>query len=154
MRSIIDGQENECIKCLGLIDLNDGQKPAPCPAWLAASPNTEHGDDLIDGDPPEFYVFSRITQAQALREKYGMEISTSDVGLMADPKARPSGAIPGENILDGVIVPFAEAVEQAQQAKTTDIAVGLASKPPRPAVSFSEEETRILPTITDPPKEP
>lgn len=136
-RSIVDGQENEVVKCQGLIELQDGQKPRPCPAWLAASPNTEHGDDLIEGDPPEFYKFSRISQAQALREKYGMEISAEDEGLMADPKARPEGAIPGENIVEAAVVPPSDTVEQARKARE----------------HLTGDETRILPTITDTSKE-
>lgn len=92
MRAVIDGQENEVLKCPGLIDMSDGQKPRPCPAWIAAAPNTEHGDDLIDGDPAEFYQFTRITQQQALAEKYGVEIKPGIDGLVADPKQRPAAA--------------------------------------------------------------
>ncbi len=146
VRSVIDGQVNECIKCVGLIDMNDGQKPIQCPAWLAASPNTEHGDDLIEGDPPEFYVFTRIAQAQALREKYGMEISADDVSLMAEPRARPSGSIPGSDILNGTFVPFEQLVEQAKESGEIPAA-------PAPVVPFSEQDTRILPTISDPSKD-
>ena len=123
LRANIDGEVGEVLKCVGLIDLNDGQKPRPCPAWLAASPNTEHGDDLIEGNPPEFYVFSRITQAQALREKYGMEISEDDGALLASPRARPEGSVPGPDLVD------------AQMVGT-------------PATA----PTEILPTLPEPPK--
>ena len=152
-RSIVDGQENEVLKCQGLLELQDGQKPRQCPAWLAASPNTEHGDDLIEGDPPEFYKFSRISQAQALREKYGMEISTEDESLMADPKARPEGSIPGKDIVEAsVVVPFADRAEQAQQSHqqkhdNADHAIALRQQ-------LANDETRVLPILTDPPKEP
>ena len=70
VRVFIDGQENEVVKCPGIWETAEGRQVS-CPAWLAASPNTEHGDDLIEGDPLSFYQFTRITQQQALKEKYG-----------------------------------------------------------------------------------
>ncbi len=153
VRSMVDGQVNEVLKCTGLIDPGDGTKPVPCPAWLAASPNTEHGDDLIDGDPPEFYLFSRISTAQMLREKYGLEIGADDAGLIADPKARPEGSIPSATIPD--FPSYRAAVEAAQAAERADSAVAsLAGVSDQQVVRpFAEDDTRILPIITDPPKD-
>jgi len=149
VRAIVDGQENEVIKCRGLIDVGDGRKPVPCPAWLAAAPNTEHGDDLIEGDPPEFYQFTRITQAQALREKYGIEISQGIDSLVADPKQRPEGAIFAEAIpWSAVCVKESPATQTAADAvkRAEDDAMRQVIRP------FAEDETRILPTI-DPNKD-
>ncbi len=133
-RAIVDGHENEVIKCRGVIDFGDGRKPAPCPAWLAASPNTEHGDNLIEGDPPEFYVFSRITQEQALKEKYGLEIGQGLDGLVADPQQRPEGATFSDAI------PWSSVCVKEPQPATI--------VPPR-----GQDETRVLPILTDPPKD-
>jgi len=147
VRSILDGQENEVIKCNGLIDMNDGDKPKPCPAWLAASPNTEHGDDLIEGDPPEFYKFSRITTAQALREKYAIDISADmEGGIMADPHQRPEGATPKKD--DVLIVPFAQVIAQGQQLEREKIEAAVATEI-KPPIHPNQDDTRILPTIKD-----
>jgi hypothetical protein len=119
MRAHVDGQVGEVIKCQGLFDLGDGTKPVPCPAWLAASPNTEHGDDLIEGDPPEFYLFSRITVAQALREQYGMEIASDISGLHAAPDARPEGSVPSHD-LPGKPIPAEFATPVSTPAPTKE----------------------------------
>jgi hypothetical protein len=161
VRSVVDGNVNEVIKCVGLIDMNDGTKPVPCPAWVAASPNTEHGDELIEGDPPEFYKFSRITAEQALRERYGMEITADGVGVKADPKARPEGAAPSNTI---AFPSYTAAVAAAQHAEALRMNLVIAdaalapepgedSKPSRPAVHPSADETRIIPFLPDPPKD-
>lgn len=98
MRANVDGEVNEVVKCIGMIDLGDGTKPVPCSAWLVASPNTEHGDHLLDGNPAEFYTFNRITNAQVLRERYGIEISGDSSGLQADADARPEGSTPSHDL--------------------------------------------------------
>jgi len=151
LRSYVDGQPNEVLKCTGLIDPGDGTKPVPCPAWLAASPNTEHGDDLIEGDPVEFYMFSRISTQQMLREKYGLEIGADDAGLLADPKARPEGAIPAAAVLD--FPSYNAAVVNAALAAEAEL-VGQTSKPAHKAITpFTDDETRLLPVIPPPSKD-
>jgi hypothetical protein len=63
-----------------------------CGAWLAASPDTEHGDDLLPYDHQLFHTFVRISKAQALRERYGEDmaegLATNRVRLGADLAAR------------------------------------------------------------------
>ena len=154
VRAVVDGQENEVVKCQGLIDLGDGSKPRPCPAWLAASPNTEHGDNLIDGDPPEFYVFNRITPEQALREKYGIDVKAGVEGLAVDPAARPEGSTPNEDVIIGAFVPPGPGAETASPIGVTIPADAVIIPPLRPHPS--EAETRQLPAIQFPipPKEP
>ena len=84
-RSMVNGEENELIKCFGIIRSPDDDEGIPCPLWLVASPDTEHGDHLNDAGevdstsdcPPEFYRFKRISARQALAEKYGVDISES-----------------------------------------------------------------------------
>ena len=81
-RAMIGGIENEVIKCPGIRPSDD----EPCPLWLAASPDTEHGDHLNDdgtidstgaGDTPEFFRFVRISAEKALQEKYGLDITAN-----------------------------------------------------------------------------
>jgi hypothetical protein len=155
-RSIIDGQENEVIKCLALIDMADGQRPKQCPAWLAAAPNTEHGDDLIEGDPPEFYKFSRITQAQALREKYGVEIGQGIDSLVADPKQRPADAVFGDAIpwaAVSVKAPGPEPATHPMQNNTDPLSAEQLRAMQGVVRPFADDETRILPSLTDPNKD-
>jgi hypothetical protein len=140
VRAFVDGQENEVIKCRGSIPLPSG-RDADCPAWLVASPNTEHGDEQIEGDPPEFYRFSRITLQQAMREQYGMDV-TFDLppdgsgGLSVKAESRPSGVVPVDPTITTVLAS----------------PPGTVTEPPPSATA----ETALLPTITEPakPKEP
>ncbi len=148
LRSMVDGQENEVIKCRNMVDFGDGRPPVQCLAWLAASPNTEHGDELIEGDPPEFYRFNRITTAQALREKYGVDVSAdAEGGIMAGAGARPEGAVPKKD--DVLIVPFAEVIAMGQQAERERLKLQMAAAPSHPAVPPNQEDTRILPTLKE-----
>lgn len=84
-RSMVNGEENEVIKCFGMIRTPDDDEGIPCPLWLVASPDTEHGDHLDDAGevdgfspcPPSYFRFKRIGAAQALREKYDVDVSAS-----------------------------------------------------------------------------
>lgn len=163
MRAMVDGQENEVVKCQGVIDLGDGSKPRPCPAWLAASPNTEHGDHLTEGDPLEFYVFSRITAEQAMREKYGMDIKPGIDGLAVDPQARPEGSVPHDDVIIGAFVPPSPAAETLSPVGVAIPADTVTSPPPvlqstatyidRSKPNPADAETRQLPAIQPPPKD-
>ncbi len=96
-RMIVNGQENEVVRCLGnrIVEL---EKEVPCRFWLVASPDTEHGDHLgadgevvTDGsqDDPEFFRFKRITTDQALREKWGMDVAPivdEESGMRISPR--------------------------------------------------------------------
>ncbi len=90
-RTIINGTENEVIKCTGVITVDDMEHP--CGLWLAASPDTEHGDHLNDdgtvnatgsNDTPEFWRFKRISPEQAMREKYGADVVIGATGVEID----------------------------------------------------------------------
>ncbi len=96
-RTIINGTENEVIKCPGTIIID--QLEHPCGLWLAASPDTEHGDHLNDdgtvntdgsNDTPEFFRFKRISVEQAMREKYGLDMVHGRMG----PEINPDEVIP------------------------------------------------------------
>ncbi|NEN87980.1 MAG: hypothetical protein F6K48_03260 [Okeania sp. SIO3H1] len=64
--AVVETQHGEAIHC-------------NCGKWLVASPDTDHGDHLIEGPiPPEFYKFKRISPKQALKEQYGEDAVTSD----------------------------------------------------------------------------
>lgn len=138
VRAFVDGQENEMIKCRGHIPLPSG-RDVDCPAWLAASPNTEHGDEQIAGNPPEFYRFSRITMQQAMREQYGMDVNfdlppDGSGGLSVKPESRPAGVVPVDPTITKMLVSEPGTVKEPPPASATD-------------------ETALLPVI-NPPKEP
>ena len=76
---------NEVILCRGQRALN-GDKIV-CGAILAASPDTEHGDNLLWDKMPEkerfiFFRFRRVSEDQAFKEKYGFDVSTTKAGEM------------------------------------------------------------------------
>lgn len=77
-RMLINGRENEVVKCLNSIEGEDGSKRA-CNAILVASPDTEHGDDTTAGDPDDFYRFCRTTAERVLRDRYGMDAAGVDI---------------------------------------------------------------------------
>jgi|GEM_PF-4386405 hypothetical protein len=150
VRVFIDGQENEVIKCPGVVEMHDGRQ-AQCPAWLAASPNTEHGDDLIVGDPLSFYQFSRISQQQALREKYGMDVAfelppDGAGGLVVKAASRPAGVVPVdsavEKMLGGVQIPFEQVLAQEHARQRAEAAAGGVR---------ATDETALLPTLPPAP---
>lgn len=99
-RALVNGTENEVVKCLGRVFAE--MEDHPCPAWLAASPTTEHGDHLdAEGnvstdascDSPEFYKFKRAEPETVLREKYGLDLALPEEGV-------------GMKIAEGSIVPI------------------------------------------------
>lgn len=140
-RCFINGQENEVIKCQGVIAVDTGEGFVPCPVWLAASPNTEHGDELIEGDPVEFYRFTRIALQQALKEKYGMDVSMlpGDGGLMVDPKERPAGAVPNDDVINN-------AIEEILSGNRNQLGEAMAERD-KVVVPFAEAETKKLPAL-------
>jgi hypothetical protein len=96
-KTSINGTENEVIRCPGTIIIEELDHP--CGLWLAASPDTEHGDHLNDdgtvntdgsNDSPEFFRFKRISAEQALREKYGADVVTGHMG----PEISPTEHVP------------------------------------------------------------
>jgi hypothetical protein len=153
VRVFINGQENEVVKCRGSIPLPSG-RDIDCPAWLAASPNTEHGDELLVGsvddtgtyasdptavDPPEFYQFTRIPMQQAMREQYGMDVDWTVPpggagGLSVRRSARPLEVVPVDPTIQQVL-----------------------TNPPGTVPASATAETALLPAIpppSPPPKDP
>lgn len=74
----VGGYCNEVVICKGQRDANGTM--LTCGAVLAASPDTEHGDNLLwDKVPKEkrealFFRFRRISEEQMLKEKYGFDV--------------------------------------------------------------------------------
>ena len=62
----LDQRDNEVIQC------------GSCGAWLVASPDTEHGDHLLEYDHKLFHRFVRKPIAEVWRDKYGEDIQQSD----------------------------------------------------------------------------
>jgi hypothetical protein len=153
VRVFIDGQENEVVKCPGIWETAEGRQVS-CPAWLAASPNTEHGDDLIEGDPLSFYQFTRITQQQALKEKYGMDVDfevppNGTGGLVVKAASRPSGVVPPdpaiEQMLAGKQIPFEQVLAQEQARQRSELAAQAAG------TVHADEDTVLLPALPPAP---
>jgi hypothetical protein len=139
-RALVNGIENEVLKCPGRVVVDDMDQP--CPEWLAASPDTEHGDHLgPDGnvsvdpihDQPEFYRFKRISPEQALREKYGVDIVPTEdqIGVqIADDTVVPAEPVKTNrhDVLAGEELQKAIQAELAKQ----DHEKVLAAEPPAP----------------------
>lgn len=68
---VFESQYGEAVQCSG------------CDSYLVASPDTEHGDDLLPYDKKAFHRFKRITEAQAVRERYGDDMERKDGQLQA-----------------------------------------------------------------------
>lgn len=89
--------KNEVILCDGTRALN-GQD-VPCGGILMASPDTEHGDNLLwDNVPADqrealFFRFRRITEEQMLKEKYGFDITNTKGYLEANPAEAKGGKL-------------------------------------------------------------
>lgn len=85
----IGAVRNEVIICDGTRDVNGHEMP--CGAILAASPDTEHGDNHLWDRVPEnqradlFFRFRRISEEDALKEKYGFDVSKKDEQMIANP---------------------------------------------------------------------
>lgn len=79
----------EVIKCHGQWDAND--QTQPCPFYLFASPDTEHGDHILWDKVPKgqreklFYRFVRKEGADVVRETYGDDVAGAGGALAADP---------------------------------------------------------------------
>lgn len=88
---------NEVILCDGTREVNGHKKP--CSAILTASPDTEHGDNVLwDKVPSEerealFFRFRRISEEQMLKEKYGFDVIKKDDQLTADPASAKTAPI-------------------------------------------------------------
>ncbi len=159
-RMMINGTENEIVECLNIRDVENG-RDVPCETFLAASPDTEHGDHLDrdgnvdctgDYDPPEFYRFVRITKQQATAEKYGVDVWLADEGdkesllcsdelptvRMVDPKVATTRK---HDVLAGEVLRTAIQAELEKQVLTTC----------PPQVDPRLAETDKHPTITLPP---
>jgi hypothetical protein len=93
-RMLVNGRENEVLKCLNSIENEDGSKRV-CGAILVASPDTEHGDDQIDGDPDAFYRFVKTTADRVLRDRYGVDATSVDAdGVVTVGKRPPAPGLP------------------------------------------------------------
>lgn len=88
----------KCQKCLKMAADRGDFKPVRrtrlgeavvCPGCediLVAAPDTEHGDDLLPYDKKVFHRFVRISELDALREKYGHDMSGQGRSLSANEK--------------------------------------------------------------------
>jgi hypothetical protein len=93
-RMLVNGRENEVIKCLNSVENEDGSKRV-CNAILVASPDTEHGDETTEGDPDDFYRFCRTTAERVLRDRYGIDaVSQDHDGNVAVSKPRHGDGTP------------------------------------------------------------
>ncbi len=161
-RAVVDGQENEVLQCQGMRIVGGGTqtREVPCEAWLVASPTTEHGDHLDDEgkvctdgslDRPEFFVFKRITAAQAMREQWGVDVETTDTDLGVMPVAE---LLPMEErlklkkheVLAGEELEYARSKAFAEMAAEEERKKAAASTTP-PATA----PTEILPVLPDKP---
>jgi len=88
-----NGKYNEGIKCGCMVKANGIE--TRCGTILYASPDTEHGDHLWEGDlPAEFYQFRRIDPLLAAQEKIGADViqidtDTEQVVVAPLPKDEP-----------------------------------------------------------------
>jgi hypothetical protein len=82
----------DVVQCNGKREMSDGNERV-CGMFLAASPDTEHGDHILyDKVPKEerkmFYEFVRISEGDAARRKYGEDIIMKDGELAAVMQAQ------------------------------------------------------------------
>lgn len=81
----------DVIKCNGKRILQDEERP--CGMFLAASPDTEHGDHILYDRVPKderfdlFYRFVRISEGDAARVRYGQDITLVDGQMVASQPA-------------------------------------------------------------------
>jgi hypothetical protein len=155
-RTYINGTENEVVKCTGVMLF--GSQELACPLWLAASPDTEHGDhlkedgtvDIVgDRDPPEFYQFRRVTKAQALQEELGMDVApgAENGDIVINPKTKLPVAY-GEK--------YSEVLVGNELAAAIHAAAGLKTvlPPGAPPASAPPEEPPPPPKPIDPDATP
>jgi hypothetical protein len=85
------GKVNEGIRCGCMVKRNGLE--IVCGTILYASPDTEHGDHLVPGNPPEFYVFRRVDPLIAAQEAVGLDVVQVDTDLgqfsVVPPKEEP-----------------------------------------------------------------
>lgn len=168
-RMRINGVENEVVECAGLREVENNMTVA-CGTYLAASPDTEHGDHLdangnidTDGnnDTPDFFRFKRITRQQATIEQYDADIfltkpDTEDEALMISNTSEPLiiGTEPRtsrkHDVLMGEELQAAIRAECARAA-AEDIHDSLSDTTPTIAIDPKQADTRKLPIVTPPP---
>lgn len=99
----------DVIRCNGTRQVND--EDLPCPAYLVASPDTEHGDHLIFDAWPvkdrirKFYTFTRISEKQAVNIKRGVDVTSRAGELFASPVETPKAVstLPVKEFIPGQI---------------------------------------------------
>lgn len=165
-RMSINGTENEVIECLNVREVENG-RDVPCETFLAASPDTEHGDHLDangnvdavgDNDPPEYYRFVRVTKQKAAAEKYGADVFLLDgddkESLAVDSDNAPTVRIERDprvattrkhDVLAGEELRAAIQHELDNQARTAS------TPPPETPLDPRLAETDKLPVVTLPP---
>lgn len=72
----VDQRWNEVLQC------------GACGAWLIASPDTEHGDHLLEYDQKIFHRFVRKTKAESLKEQYSEEVRETDQAALSVNRVR------------------------------------------------------------------
>lgn len=96
----------EVIICNGKRQIQDAE--VTCGMYLVASPDTEHGDEILFDRVPKherhalFHNFVRISKGDAARRKYGTDIKLVDEQMIATPY---EGKAP---IVRGVVKEFKE----------------------------------------------
>lgn len=89
----------DVVRCNGTRQVND--EDLPCPAYLIASPDTEHGDHLVYDTTPlnkrmeKFCRFVKISEADAVKLKNGKDISAKAGELYATPVAPTEAKVKG-----------------------------------------------------------
>jgi len=84
----IGNYRNEVILCDGTRKVNGHE--VPCGGILLASPDTEHGDNILwdqvkkEDREALFFRFRRISEEQMLKEKYGFDITSTEGHMSAD----------------------------------------------------------------------
>jgi hypothetical protein len=81
----------ECIRCTGIRIANDEQHI--CNKFLIASPDTEHGDDVVYDKTPTnkrdiFYKFVRISPKAVLQRRYGGDVKRAGENLSVNECSR------------------------------------------------------------------
>ena len=153
-RTKINGDENEVIECFGEREVEDGRE-VPCGTYLAASPDTEHGDHLDDHgnivaqvkqEPPEHFRFVRIPRDRVLREQYGEDVvaaidADGDETLTVNEDKRPTERVARTNKHDVLVGDeLLSAIRRDLDART----------PPHPHPALPADTVPLEPKPKDP----
>ena len=80
---VVETQYGEAVQC-------------GCGAWNVASPDTEHGDNLLPYSRTRFHKFVRRTPAQVIKDMYGDDVQQKEGNLQAN-RIRMGDVAPVDN---------------------------------------------------------